>query len=336
MCLRCLAVLVWILAVPASANQTITLKIATIAPDGTTWMLEMREGAEKIARRTDGRVKFRFYPGGIMGNDKSVLRKLRIGQLHGGAITGGGLALIDPNTSIYGLPFTFRSEGEIDYARARMDPVLVESLEKAGFVTLGFVEGGFANLMSSVPLHGMEDLPGRKVWIPEGDRINRAVFEDMNISPIPLPLPDVLTGLQTGLIDTVGASAIGAIALQWHTRIKYVTDTPLIYLYGALLIDRRAFSKLDAKDQLVVREVMSEIATRLKRQTREDDRKARQALKNQGITFVIPSREAVMRLHRSVARTADRLAGEGVLPLQLLERLRAHLNDYRRTAGATP
>ncbi len=336
MCLRCLAVLAWMLAVPASASHTITFKIATIAPDGTGWMLQMREGAQRIARRTDSRVKFRFYPGGIMGNDKSVLRKLRIGQLHGGAITGGGLARIDPNTLIYSLPFTFRSEGEVDYARARMDPLLIESLEDAGFVTLGFVEGGFAYLMSDSPLHGMEDLQGRKVWIPEGDRISRAVFEDMNVSPIPLTLPDVLTGLQTGLIDTVGASAIGAIALQWHTRIKYVTDTPLVYLYGALLIDRRAVSKLDAKDQLVVREVMSEIATRLNRQGREDDEKARQALQNQGITFVTPSRETVMRLHRSVARTADHLAAEGVVPLQLLEELRTHLDDYRRTAGATP
>ncbi len=336
MCLRCFAVLVWILAAPASASHTTTFKIATIAPDGTGWMLEMREGAKRITRRTDNRVKFRFYPGGVMGNDKSVLRKLRIGQLHGGAITGGGLALIDPNTLIYSLPFTFRSEGEVDYARAHMDPVLIESLEEAGFVTLGFVEGGFAYLMSNAPLHGMEDLQGKKVWIPEGDRISRAVFEDMNISPIPLPLPDVLTGLQTGLIDTVGASAIGAIALQWHTRIKYVTDTPLIYLYGALLIDRRAFLKLDAKDQTVVREVMSEIAARLKSQTREDDRKATQALKNQGITFVTPSQEAVMSLHRSVARTANHLAEDGVVPLHLLEELRAHLNDYRRTAGATP
>jgi len=313
-----------------------TLKIATIAPDGTSWMLEMRNGAERIAGRTDGRVKFRFYPGGVMGNDKSVLRKVRIGQLHGGAVTGSGLALVDPSTMIYSLPFTFRSEGEIDYARARMDPALIDSIEGAGFVTLGFVEGGFAYLMSSAPLRGMEDLRSRKVWIPEGDRISRAMFEDMKVSPIPLPLPDVLTGLQTGLIDTVAASPIGAIALQWHTRVKYLTDTPLIYLYGALLVDRRAFAKLDAKDQLVVREVMSEIATRLNRQGREDDEKARQALQSQGITFVTPSREAVMRLHRSVARTVDRLAGEGVVPLQLLERLRANLDDYRRTAGATP
>jgi TRAP-type C4-dicarboxylate transport system substrate-binding protein len=335
-CLRCLAVLAWIVAAPAFASHTVTFKIATIAPDGTTWMLEMREGAERIARRTDGRVKFRFYPGGVMGNDKSVLRKLRIGQLQGGAITGGGLALIDPTTTIYSLPFTFRSEGEIDYARARMDPVLIESLEHAGFVTLGFVEGGFAYLMSSAPLRAMEDLRGREVWIPEGDRISRAVFEDMSVSPIPLPLPDVLTGLQTGLVDTVGASAIGAIALQWHTRVKYLTDTPLVYLYGALLIDRRAFSKLDEKDRIVVLEVMSGMATRLKRQTRDDDRKARHVLRNQGITFVTPSREAVMRLHKSVARTADRLAKEGVVPASLLERLRAHLDDYRRTAGATP
>ena len=334
--LRCLAVLAWILAAPVSASQTTTFKIAAVAPDGTGWMQEMRAGAERIAERTDGRVKFRFYPGGIMGNDKSVLRKLRIGQLHGGAITGGGLARIAPDTLVYSLPFTFRSEDEIDYARARMDPGLIESIEDAGFVTLGFVDGGFAYLMSDAPLHGMEDLQGRKVWVPEGDRINRAVFEDMNVSPIPLPLPDVLTGLQTGLIDTVGASAIGAIALQWHTRVKYVTDTPLVYIHGALLIDRRAFSKLDAKDQLVVREVMSEVAARLKRETRADDKKARQTLKDRGITFVTPSPEAVMKLQRSVAGTADRLAAEGVVPPQLLKELRAHLNDYRRTAGAAP
>jgi len=336
MSLRCLALLAFTLAAPAVASKTTTLKIATIAPDGTGWMLAMREGAKEIASRTDGRVKFRFYPGGIMGNDKSVLRKLRIGQLHGGAITGGGLALIDPNTLVYSLPFTFRSEEEIDYARAHMDPVLIESLKDAGFITLGFVEGGFAYLMSVAPVHGMEDLRGRKVWIPEGDDVNRAVFEDMNISPIPLPLPDVLTGLQTGLIDTVGASAIGAIALQWHTRVKYVTDTPLIYLHGALLVDRRAFSKLAAKDQAVVRGVMAEVATRLKRETRLDDKKARRALQNQGITFVTPSREADMKLHESVAGTADRLAKEGVVPLPLLEQLRVHLDHYRRTAGAAP
>ena len=336
MLLRYLIVLAWLVAVPASASHTLTLKIATIAPDGTSWMLEMRKGAEEIARRTDKRVKFRFYPGGVMGNDKSVLRKVRIGQLHGGAIAGSGLALIDPSTTIYSLPFTFQSEGEIDYARARMDPVLFENLESAGFVTLGFVEGGFAYLMSSAPVRGIEDLQGRKVWIPEGDHISRAVFEDMNVSPIPLAIPDVLTGLQTGLVDTVGASPIGAIALQWHTRVKYLTDTPLVYLYGALLVHRRAFSKIDAKDQIVVREVMSGVAARLNRQTRDDDEKVRQTLQDQGITFVTPSQEAVLRLHKSVARTVDRLAEEGAVPPQLLEKLRVYLHDYRLTVGATP
>ena len=134
----------------------------------------------------------------------------------------------------------------------------------------------------------------------------------------------------------LGASPVGAIALQWHTRVKYVTDTPLVYLFGALLIDRRAFKKIDKNDQIVVREVMSGVATILGRQSREDDVKARRALENQGITFVKPSRESVMELHESVAGTTDRLAGEGVLPLQLVETLRAHLDDYRRTAGVAP
>jgi TRAP-type C4-dicarboxylate transport system substrate-binding protein len=334
MMLRCIALLALVLTAPAVASETTTLKIATVAPDGTGWMLEMREGAKEIAERTDGRVKFRFYPGGIMGNDKSVLRKLKIGQLHGGAITGGGLARIDPNIQVYSMPFTFRSEDEIDYARERMDPLLIESLNDAGFVTLGFVEGGFAYLMSAAPVRGIEDLSGKKVWIPEGDRVNRAVFEDIGISPIPLPLPDVLTGLQTGLVDTVGASAIGAIALQWHTRIKYVTDLPLVYLHGALVVDRRAFARLDAKDQAVVREVMGEIATRLRHETRLDDKRARQALEDQGITFLKMTPEAATNLRRSVNATSDRMAEEGVVPKPLLEQLRAHLDEYRRTTGA--
>lgn len=336
MLVRYLALLVLIVAAQGAATAATTLKVATIAPDGTSWMLEMRAGAETIAKRTDNRVKIRFYPGGVMGNDKSVLRKIRIGQLHGGAITSTGLALIDPRIRVYSLPFTFRSNGEVDYARARMDPVLVEGFKEAGFVTLGIMEGGFAYLMSGAPVGGMEDLQGKKVWVPEGDPISRAVFEDMNVSPIPLPLPDTLTGLQTGLIDTVGASAIGAIALQWHTRVKYLTNTPLVYLYGALLVSQRTFSKIDANDQAIVREVMSEVAESLDRQTRVDDENARQTLQDQGITFVTMSPESLTKLQENVAGTADRLAKEGVVPAKLLDELRTHLGDYRRTTGAKP
>ncbi len=201
------------LLLPTHALAT-TFKIASIAPDGTSWMNELRKGAKEIETLTEGRVKFRFYPGGIMGNDKSVLRKIRVGQLHGGAITGGGLAEIYPEAQVYTIPFLFRNYAEVDAIRAQFDPELLAGLKKKGYISFGISEGGFAYLLSTSPIAGIDDLNGQKVWVPEGDEISRAAFEASNVSPISLPLTDVLTGLQTGLVDTVAGSAIGAIALQ--------------------------------------------------------------------------------------------------------------------------
>ena len=107
---------------PAAAAKT--LKIATLAPAGTSWMKQMKEGARIIKQRTEGRVKIKFYPGGVMGNDKSVHRKIKIGQLHGGAFTPGGLAQIDTSIQSLGLPLMFNTLAEVDYVRKRMDSVL--------------------------------------------------------------------------------------------------------------------------------------------------------------------------------------------------------------------
>jgi TRAP-type C4-dicarboxylate transport system substrate-binding protein len=127
------------------------LKIATIAPDGSFWMTEVRKGADEIATRTSSRVTFRLYPGGTMGNDQAVLRKMRIGQLHGGAILAGSLAAIDPDVQIYSLPLVFRSYDEVDYVRQRMDQQVVGRLAAQGYVSFGMIEGGFAYLMSQNP-----------------------------------------------------------------------------------------------------------------------------------------------------------------------------------------
>lgn len=307
----------------------VTLKIATIVPDGTIWMEELRRGAEEIKQRTAGRVEFRFYPGGVMGNDKSVLRKIRVGQLHGGAITGGGLAEIDSDAQLFSLPFVFRSLAEVDYVRARMDAVLMERLAAQGFVAFGISEGGFAYLMSGHPLRTADELKQRKVWVPEGDVISRTAFETIGVYPIQLSLTDVLTGLQTGLIDTVASSPTGAIALQWHTRVKYVTDLPLLYLYGTVVVSRQAFERLSPADQVVVREVFTAVLTRLNIQNRRDNEQAREALRGQGIEFVTPLQgDASWQTVRD--QTIDRLRHDRIIAPELLQTLQHHLDEYRR------
>jgi TRAP-type C4-dicarboxylate transport system substrate-binding protein len=320
------------ISVPALA---VDIKIATVAPDGTPWMREMRKGAEEITRRTEGRVVFKFYPGGSMGNNRSVLRKIHAGQLQGGMLTGGGLSDIYPDIQVYGLPFLFRSYEELDYVRARMDKGLAHGIEDHGFVTFGFADGGFGYIMSSVPIRRVQDLKSQKVWTPEDDDISRAMFESLGVSPIPLPLTDVLTGLQTGLITTLGASAVGAIALQWHTKVKYVTDAPIMYLFGALAVDKKTYSRLSGADQAVVRDVMERAFSTLNLQTRADDRSATEALRKQGIEYLALSPEELAKLRTAADQTIDRLGKQGAFDPASVKKLREYLAEFRSRTPAS-
>ncbi len=318
-------------ALPFGAGAQ-TLKIAAVVPDGTGWMREMRNSAKEIATRTEGRVRIKFYPGGVMGNDKGVLRKIRIGQLHGGAMTASGLMAIYRDTVIYNLPFTFWSYAEVDYVRKHMDRLIIDGLRERGFVSFGLVENGFSYLMSRQPIRTVDDLRKRKVWVPEDEDIGRAVFRDMDVFPVPLPLTDVLTALQTGLVDTVPNSPVGHITFQWHRRVKYFTDIPLIYLYGSLVIQRRAFERLGSEDQAVVHEVLAAGSGRIDRRNRDANRRARLALRRQGIVFVKPTHEELQKWKNVVAVSVGGLSRKGIFSAEILTTFQGHLDDYRRIA----
>lgn len=263
-----------------------TIKIATLSPEGTYWMKQMRAGAEEVKEKTEGRVKFKFYPGGVMGNDDSVLRKMHVGQLHGGAITIGSLSQSTPDTSIYGLPFLFSSIEDAEEIRKTSDPMLNKKMEESGYICLGIAQGGFTYLMSKQQINSLEDLKNQKSWVPEKSDVGLSVYNYIGVTPISLPLSDVLTGLQTGLINTIITSPIGALALQWHTHVEYVVDLPLNYLAAMMVIDKKVFEKLSAEDQAIVREVMGKVYKRIDEQNKVDNVAARQALINQGVKFV--------------------------------------------------
>jgi TRAP-type transport system periplasmic protein len=319
----------------ALGSQAAEIKVATIAPDGSVWMREMRAGAQRIKERSAGRVEVKFYPGGVMGNDAQVLRKIRIGQLQGGAFTTGGLSERYSALNLYGIPLLFRSLDEVDYVRARLDPKLIAGLERAGFVSFGFSEGGFANLMANEPVRSVEDLRRKKVWVPEGDDISFLAMETMGLSPVVLPPTDVLTGLQTGLLDVVGASPVVALVLQWHTKVKYRTELPVSYSMGIFALDARAFDRLSVEDQTIVREIMGEVMHNLDATSREDNRRAAEVMTKAGVQPVAVNPADVEDWRATLESMYPELHRRPDMDAELLDELLAILAEYRSLGRTT-
>jgi len=310
-----------------------TLKIATVAPEGSFWTTEMRKAAETIAAKTSGRVKIKIYPGGVMGNERSVLRKIRIGQLHGGMFTGGGLEDVSPNLRLYSLPLFFSSYDEADYIRRTFDPELKERLAQDGFISFGLAEGGFGMFMGNDPIHGVKDLRGKKVWVPEGDRVYYSAMKALGLSPVPLPITDVLTGLQTGLVDIVATSPIGALVFQWQTRVKYIATTPLTYIIGIFAIDQRAFKKLSADDQKIVREVIEPLFVNFDKQNRLDNQAALKTLIDQGMVTIDQSKEEITELRTLTHGAIEELSQNGFFDRELWLQMENDLHTYRKQHG---
>lgn len=306
-----------------------TLKIATLAPEGSFWMVEMRAGAKEIEEKTAGRVKFRFYGGGVQGNDNQVRRKMRIGQLHGATFTSGMLGNFYRSSELYSVPLTFRNMDEVRHVRERMDHGIRESLEQAGMVNFGFAGAGIGYLMSNRPVATLNDLSGQKTWVQDGDEIAYAAFKALGISPVTMPLTDVLTGLQTGLLDSAAVSPVGAIVLQLHTKLRYLTDLPLSYVYGALVIDARPFSKLSEPDQLVVRTVMERIYKKIDVASIRDNTEALVALVKKGLVLVPPVTAEIPRWRELVAASNLQIAKQGLISESLLLEMLSYLDDFR-------
>jgi len=322
----CTFVLLLSAAIPAPAQ---TIKLATVAPEGSAWMKEMRAGAAEISERTDGRVKFKFYGGGVQGNDKQVLRKMRIGQLHGGTFTSSALGEFHKNAVLYAMPMMFSNLDEVKFARQHMDDKLEGRLEQAGYVNFGFAGGGFAHLMSNRPIANLDDMQGLKVWVPDGDRLAYGAVKALGISPVTMPLTDVLTGLQTELIDTIMGPPAGTIVLQWNTGVSYITELPLAYIFAMLVVDRKYFDRMQAGDQAIVREVMERVYRGFDQRGNEDNENAFRALLNDGMKPITPDQGQVPVWHDVVRKSNRELADEGVVDAALLDELECYINAYR-------
>jgi len=307
----------------------VTLKIATVTPDGSQWMKDMRASASEIKERTEGRVLIKYYGGGVKGDDTKVLGQIRIRQLQGGAFTPSALAAQYSDLNLYGMPLVFDSVEEAAYVRSQMDARLQKGLEEAGFVNFGFATSGFANIMSATPVTTLADLKGKRVWVPEGDKISYASMEALQLNPVTLPLTDVLTGLQTGLIDIVAIPPIVALVLQWHTKVKYVTKVPLVYTFGFMAIDKKAFDSISDADKAIVTEVMTRTYKHFDKVNLADNQGAYEALLKSGIEAVKFDDEEFVKVRNLLLESNLKQGVDGAFSLDLYREMLQHIDEYR-------
>jgi len=325
------ALLAALLLLAGHSSHAATFKVATLSPDGSFWMKTMREAGKEVEAATDSRVKFKWYPGGVMGDDKAVLRKMRVGQLQGAALPMGELLSFYPDSQAYGIPFLFNSYEEVDYVRSQLDDSLITGFAEGGMEVLGIAEGGFGYFLTAEPVRVPADLQQQKVWVPQNDVVSARLAQSIGVTPIPLTLPDVLPGLQTGLVNTVAVSPMGAIVLQWHTRVAHITDIPLMYFCGVISLTGKSFNKLSADDQAVVRAVFGRAFKLIDERNRMDNVKAFEALTNQGVETVVlthAERDAWLAMQ---APGEQMMQSEGQLSTEALERIKGLVEAFRQS-----
>ncbi len=304
------------------------IKIATLAPEGSTWMNAMHQMDDEVRARTENRVGFKFYPGGVQGDEKDVLRKIRNGQLHGGGFTGFGLGAVASDVRVLEMPFLYRDLTEFDFVRGAIDGQLDQVFDESGYLNLGWVDVGFVYIFSKDPIATPEELAAARMWVWAGDPLAELFFKAFGISPIPLAAPDVLTSLQTGVINSAYSSPLGCIALQWFTRVSYMTDVPITHGMGALLVSKKALKKISADDLTALREVAAPILRELTEQTRLQNREAIEEMKKEGVEVVQVSGE----VRRKFFETGRSAWNDGVGKLysaELLEQVKGLLAEYR-------
>ena len=314
---------------PLHADKTYTLKFATLAPAGTTWMNLLEEWAETVKTESNGRLVFKIYPGGVQGDEPDVLKKIRFGQLHGGAFTGYGIGRIHSPTRVLELPFLFDTIEEIDYVRERMMPEIEQGYRDNGYELLGWMEVGFVYFFSKEPIRSLEDLGKTRLWYWQGDPLGKAFFDAGGLSPVPLSIIDVYTSLSTGMIDAVYAPPLGALALQWFSKTKYITNVPMTNGIGSLVVSRKFYQSLPQDLQLLLKRTGHEAGEKLVTASRRDNIESMTVLQERGLVLIEPDPDLVSGEIQEISdKAAQTLVDNGYIPEAVIQRVRKLITEY--------
>ncbi len=322
-------VMLMLLAVEPVLAQQYTIKFATLAPEGTTWMNVMREYDAAIRKESDNRMGFKIYSSAVHGEDRDMLRKIRLGQLHSAGLTGFGLGEIAPKLRMLDVPFLFDTYAEVDQLYEALDADFRRTLEENNFILLGWAEVGFVYVFTNTPVRTPADMNGVRMWMWEDDPIAEATFKAFGVKPIPLSIIEVGTSLQTGLINAAYTSPLAAIGLQWNTRVKYMLNVPLADASGAVVISRKMYDSLPPDLQEILVRLGKKYMGELKQKSRDENAKAIQTLKRNGVEVIEPASPKTVDDFRAAGRVARQSLVGKLYDQSFLDRVEKIVKDFR-------
>ena len=306
---------------PALAEAQTVLKLATLAPAGSSWMKVFQRAGKEIAKKTGGQVKLKIYGGGSQGDEKVVVEKMRAGQVHAAAITAVGLAEIAPEVLILQAPGLITDYKTLDKVRVKLQPRFEATFAKSGFELLGWGDVGIVYFYSAQQIRGPADLKKARLWVWNADPISREVARAAGVTPVPLGVPDVLPSLNTGHIDTFYTSPLACLSLQWFTKVKYRNTLPLAVGIGAVVMSKSVLDTLSPEHLEIVRASIGKWAGALVKKARSDNTKSTSILQQRGIIDVELSPAGKREWEALSVKVQDALVGK-VYPKALLDQAR--------------
>jgi TRAP-type transport system periplasmic protein len=307
---RVLPLLAVLALAPVARAEPIELRLATLAPNGSSWAKIMQEGDRRLGVATEGRVRFRIYFSGSQGDERDVVRKMKLGQLDGGALTAVGLGMILPEVLVLQLPYLFTSEKQLDHVRDVLTPELTRRLDEAGFVLVAWGDVGWVHTYFTVPVAGAADFKGIEFaqWVD--DPISREMLAVLGVNGVPLGIADIRMALQTGAVQACAAPPLAAVALQWYPKLAFMTDRPSSYAIGALVLRKAAFERLTADDRQRLLDGARATGQELVASVRRDNERAKRAISKSGVQMIAVPPDVHERLVGAGKEVWKRLTGK--------------------------
>lgn len=333
---RGLAGLLVVLALPAPASAQHRVRIATVAPERSGWAHELQAYARAVDRATEGRVRLKFYWGGVAGNELEIGERIRKGQLDGTASGGMMCADVMPSMRIFRIKGMFQSRAEATYVTGQLSDTLRGEARARGFELLGISGLGATLLFSRKPIANLKHLRTIRHWQWSLDRVGLAVSTRMGLQPVPLAIADGRREFEAGRIDAFYAIPTAALAFQWFALAPHVTQLPGDFLTGCVLITARAFDRLEPDDRTALRRESAKVTRRIEAVGKKtEDALLGGVFAGQGVRYHMPSKQFRLRFLDAARRARDELP-ESVVPRALVRKGLRMLGDYRAVRGAPP